>query len=76
MFKSLVDPRTCSLYFKKTDVTVSVSGRKSLTGCSTIFDPTSTTTSARENQHEKRQTNWRADRGPVIKALEGLQIFR
>ena len=37
--------------FKKTDMTVSDSGRKSVTGCPTIVDPTSTntTTSAREN---------------------------
>ena len=30
--------------FKKTDMTVSVSGRKFVTGCPTIFDPTSTKT--------------------------------
>ena len=36
---------------KKTDMTVSDSGRKSVTGCLTIFDPTSTKTktSAPEN---------------------------
>ena len=32
-FKSLVDSRICSLHFKETDMTVSVSGRKSVTGC-------------------------------------------
>ena len=47
------------------------SGRKSVTGCQTIFDPRSlkTTTSARENRHdrhEKRQTR-RADQGPTAK---------
>ena len=52
-------------------MTVSDSGRKSVTGCPTIFDPTSTktTTSARENRHdrhEKRQTR-RADQGPNAK---------
>ena len=31
-FKSLVDPRIFSLHFKKMDVTVSVSGRKPVTG--------------------------------------------
>ena len=51
--------------FKKTDMIISDSGRKSVTGCPTIFDPTSTktTTSAGENRHdrhEKRQTR-RAD---------------
>ena len=67
-FKSLVDPRICSLHFKKTEVTVSVSGRKTVTGCPTIFAPTSTktTTSARENRHEKRQT-MHADQGPATK---------
>ena len=67
-FKSLVDPRICSLHFKKTEVTVSVSGRKTVTGCPTIFAPTSTktTTSARENRHEKRQTR-HADQGPATK---------
>ena len=50
---------------KKTDMTVTDSGRKSVTGCPTIFDPTSTKTrtNARENRHdrhEKRQTR-RAD---------------
>ena len=67
-FKSLVDPRICSLHFKKTDVTVSVSGRKTVTGYPTIFDPTSTktATSARENRHEKRQTR-HADQGPATK---------
>ena len=57
--------------FKKTDMRVSDSGGKSVTGCPTIFDPTSTktTTSARENRHdrhEKRQTR-RADQGPTAK---------
>ena len=57
--------------FKKTDMTVSNSGRKSVTGCPTIFDPTSTktTTSAQENRqdtHEKRQIR-HADRGPTVK---------
>ena len=57
--------------FEKTDMTVSDSGRKSVTGCPTIFDPTSTktATSARENRHdrhEKRQTR-RADQGPAAK---------
>ena len=57
--------------FKKTDMTVADPGRKSVTGCPTIFDPTSTktTTSARENRHdrhEKRQTR-RADQGPTAK---------
>ena len=56
--------------FKTTDMTVSDSGSKSVTGCPTIFDPTSTkTTSARENRHdrhEKRQTR-RADQGPTAK---------
>ena len=51
-------------------MTVSDSGSKSVTGCPTIFDPTSTkTTSARENRHdrhEKRQTR-RADQGPTAK---------
>ena len=52
-------------------MTVSDSGRKSVTGCPTIFDPrsTKTTTSARENRHdrhEKRQTR-RADQGPTAK---------
>ena len=53
-------------------MTVSDSGRKSVTGCPTIFDPTSTKTrtSARENRrhdrHEKRQTR-RADQGPTAK---------
>ena len=49
-------------------MTVSVSGRKTVTSCPTIFDPTSTktTTSARENRHEKRQTR-RADQGPATK---------
>ena len=63
-FKSLVDPKICSLHFTKTDMRVSVSGRKTVTGCPTIFDPTSTKTaaSARENRHEKRQTR-RADQG-------------
>ena len=67
-FKSLVDPRICSLHFKTTDVTVSVSGRKTVTGCPTIFDPTSakTTTSAPEKLHEKRQTR-RPDQGPATK---------
>ena len=60
-----------SYIFKKTDMTVSDSGRKSVTGCPTIFDPTSTktTTSARENRHArhgKRQTR-RADQGPTAK---------
>ena len=59
-----------SCIFKKTDMTVSDSGRKSVTACPTIFDPTSTktTTSARGNQHdrhEKRQTR-RADQGPTL----------
>lgn len=46
---------------------ISFSGRKSVTGCLTIFDPTSTkTTSARENRHEKRQTR-RADLEPAVK---------
>ena len=57
--------------FKKTDMKFSDSGRKSVTGCPTIFDPrsTKTTTNARENRHdrhEKRQTR-RADQGPTAK---------
>ena len=57
--------------FKKMDMTVSDSGRKSVTGCPTIFDPTRTKTvlSARENRydrHEKGQTR-RADQGPTAK---------
>ena len=57
--------------FKKTDMTVSDSGRKSVTGCPTIFDPTSTktTTSAQENRqdtHEKRQIR-HGDQGPTAK---------
>ena len=36
-FKSLVDPRIFSQYFRKMDVTVSVSGRKSVSGWPTIF---------------------------------------
>ena len=56
---------------KKTDMTVTDSGRKSVTGCPTIFDPTSTKTrtNAQENRHdrhEKRQTR-RADQGPTAK---------
>ena len=51
-------------------MTVSDSGRKSVTACPTIFDPTSTktATSARENRHDrhkKRQTR-RADQGPTL----------
>ena len=57
--------------FKKTDMTVADPGRKSVTGCPTIFDPTRTKTvlSARENRydrHEKGQTR-RADQGPTTK---------
>ena len=57
--------------FKKTDMKFSDSGRKSVTGCPTIFDPRSlkTTTSARENRHdrhEKRQTR-RAGQGRTAK---------
>ena len=49
-FKNLVDPRICSMHFKRTDVKVSITGRKSVTGCPTIFDPTSTKkTSAERN---------------------------
>lgn len=48
-------------------MTISFSGRKSVTGCPTIFDPTSTkTASARENRHEKRQIR-RANQGPAAK---------
>ena len=49
-------------------MTVSVSGRKTVTGYPAIFDPTSTktTTSARENRHEKRQTRC-ANQGPAVK---------
>ena len=56
------------MHFKKTNVKVSISGRKSVTGCTTIFDPTSTkkTTSARAKQHENRQTE-RAKYEPVVK---------
>ena len=66
--------------FKKTDMTVSDSGRKSFTGCPTIFDPTrtKTTTSARENRHdrhEKRQTR-RADQGPTVKKRTKKLNFR
>ena len=57
--------------FKNTDMTVSDSGRKSVTGCPTIFDPTSTktTTSARENRHDRREKHQtrRADQGPTAK---------
>ena len=51
-------------------MTVSDSGRKSVTACPTIFDPTSTktTTSARENRHDrhKKHQTRRADQGPTL----------
>ena len=57
--------------FKKTDMTVSDSGRKSVTGCPTIFDQTSTktATSAGENQHDRHEKGHtrRADQGPTAK---------
>ena len=66
-FKNLVDPKICSMHFKKTDVNVSISGRKSVTGCPTIFDPTSTKkTSARAKRREYRQTE-RAEHEPAAK---------
>ncbi|XP_068723336.1 uncharacterized protein [Montipora capricornis] len=67
-FKNLVDPRICSLHFKETDVKVSISGRKSVTACPTIFDPASSkkTTSARAKRHEKRQME-RCEHEPAAK---------
>ena len=44
-FKTLGDPRICSLHFKESDIEISISGRKRLrSGCyPTIFDPTKST---------------------------------
>ena len=52
----------------KTDVTVFISGGKHVAGCPKIFHPkrTKTTTSPRDNRHEKRQTR-RADQGAAAK---------
>lgn len=44
-FKTLGDPRICSLHFKESDIEISISGRKSVrSDCyPTIFDPTKST---------------------------------
>ena len=48
---------------------VSISGRKFVTGCPTIFDPTSTkkTTSARAKQHQVNRQTERAKHEPAAK---------
>ena len=56
-FQNLVNPRICSLHFEETEVKVSISGRKSVTACPTIFDPASlkkTTSETTENRQMKR----------------------